>query len=103
MFNDLCAVITREIEDCIKEILDSLDVIYEDDTEYNPLCSEILFNRDEHIIVVNDAQMIMFPGLHADEYGYENNTVYDEYENMSNYTVRRRRAGNLKLLKNGGD
>ena len=103
MFNDLCAVITREIEDCIKEILDSLDVIYEDDTEYNPLCSEILFNRDEHIIVVNDAQMIMFPGLHADEYGYENNTVYDEHENMSNYTVRRRRAGNLKLLKNGGD
>lgn len=103
MFNDLCAVRTREIEDCIKEILDSLEVIYEDDTEYNPFCSEILFNRDEHIIVVNDAQMVMFPGLHADEYGYENNTVYDEYENMSNYIVRRRRTNNLRLLKNGGD
>lgn len=104
MFNDVCSSNTREIEDCIKEVLDSLDVVYEDDTDYNPLCSEILFNRDEHMIVVNDAQLVMFPGLHADEYGYENNTIYDDHDNIRNCIVkRRRRALNSNLLKSGGD
>lgn len=104
MFNDLCSSRTKEIEEYIKEVLESLDVVYEDDTDYNPLCSEILFDRDEHMVVVNDAQLIMFPGIHADEYGYENSTIYDDYENMRNYTIKRRvRVSNSRLLKSGGD
>ena len=106
MFEDVCSSQTREIEEFIQEALDCLEVVYEDDTDYNPICSEILFNRDEHMIIVNDAQITMFPGLHADEYGYENNTVYDDFENIKNCTVQRRRRGefsNLKLLQSGGD
>ncbi len=104
MFNDLCSSRTREIEECIREILDSCEVVYEDDTDYNPICSEILFNRDEHMIVVNDAQLVMFPGLYADEYGYENNTIYDGCEYICNCIARRRRrVSDSRLLKNGGD
>lgn len=104
MFNDLCAIRTEDIEKCIREVLDSSEFIYEDDTDYNPLCSEILFNRDEHIIVANDAQLIMFPGIHAEQYGYDENTVYDDYGDMSIYTARRRRTvPNSRLLKDGGD
>lgn len=104
MFNDICAVRTADIENFIREVLDSLDLVYEDDTDYNPLCTEILFNRDEHIILANDAQLIMFPDIHAEQYGYEQGIVYDSIQDMSIYTVRRRRTiPNSRLLKNGGD
>jgi len=104
MFNDLCSVRTKDIESCIREVLDSSEFIYEDDTDYNPLSLEILFNRDEHIIVANDAQLIMFPEIHAEQYGYKKSTVYGDYEDMSIYTARRRRAvPSSKLLKDGGD
>lgn len=106
MFNEVCSQRTREIEDFIKEVLDSSDVVYEDDTDYNPLSLELLFNKDEHMIIVNDAQLMMFPEIHADEYGYGDGskTIYDGYEDICNHVIqRRRKIKNSRLLKSGGE
>lgn len=90
MINDYSWRYSNAIRDCIRDSLNDLDVIYEDDDFGNPIFGDPLFDIETHVVFVNNAQQVMFKELYAEEYSYGRRTFDGVYEDITNFTVERR-------------
>lgn len=90
MINDYSWRYSNTIRECIRDSLNELDVIYEDDDFGNPLFGDPLFDIATHVVFVNNAQQVMFKDLYAEEYSYGRRTFDGAYEEITNFTVERR-------------
>lgn len=102
MFNAMCA---GDTDECIRQALDILEVVYEDDSESGPLATDIYNSRDTHMVVTNDAQIVMFPDIHAEEYGYSDTSIFDGYEDVCGFIIQKRTKdrSRVKSIKDGGE
>jgi len=105
MMNDIGWSHSEAIRMCIRNSLNELGVIYEDNDPCNPFLRNIFADFNIFRIVANNAQIVMFPDIHRQEYMYDADLINDTLDDITNYVIERRTQSAIKdrLLGSGGD